>query len=151
MKSSATTPEEYIAQLPEDRKVPIQKLRQTILDHLDSDFYECINYGMLGYVVPFSIYPNGYHCNPKLPLPFMNLASQKHFIAVYHSGMYAQKEIFDWFVAEYPKHCSSKIDMGKSCVRFKKMNEIPYTLIGQLAAKLSVQEWITMYETQIKK
>ena len=91
MKSSATTPEEYIAQLPEDRKVPIQKLRQTILDHLDSDFYECINYGMLGYVVPFSIYPNGYHCNPKLPLPFMNLASQKHFIAVYHSGMYAKK------------------------------------------------------------
>ena len=151
MKSTATTPEEYIAQLPDDRKVPIQKLRQIILDHLDPGFYECINYGMLGYVVPFSIYPNGYHCNPKLPLPFMNLASQKHFIAVYHSGMYAQKEIFDWFVAEYPKHCLSKIDMGKSCVRLKKMNEIPYALIGQLAAKLSVQEWITMYETQIKK
>ena len=151
MKSTATTPEEYIAQLPDDRKVPIQKLRQIILDHVDPGFYECINYGMLGYVVPHSRYSSGYHCNPKLPLPFMNLASQKHFIAVYHSGMYAQKEIFDWFVAEYPKHCSSKIDMGKSCVRFKKMNEIPYTLIGQLAAKLSVQEWITMYETQIKK
>jgi len=151
MKSTATTPEEYIAQLPDDRKVPIQKLRQIILDHLDPGFYECINYGMLGYVVPHSRYPSGYHCNPKQPLPFMNLASQKHFIAVYHSGMYAQKEIFDWFVAEYPKHCLSKIDMGKSCVRLKKMNEIPYALIGQLAAKLSVQEWITMYETQIKK
>ncbi len=151
MKSTATTPEEYIAQLPDDRKVPIQKLRQIILNHLDPGFYECINYGMLGYVVPHSRYPSGYHCNPKQPLPFMNLASQKHFIAVYHSGMYAQKEIFDWFVAEYPKHCLSKIDMGKSCVRLKKMNEIPYALIGQLAAKLSVQEWITMYETQIKK
>ena len=151
MKSSATTPEEYIAQLPEDRKVPIQKLRQTILDHLDSDFYECINYGMLGYVVPFSIYPNGYHCNPKLPLPFMNLASQKNFIAVYHLGMYAKKEIYEWFVAEYPKHCKTKLDMGKSCVRFKKMDDIPFELIGQLAAKLSVEDWIAIYESQIKK
>ncbi len=150
MKSTATTPEEYIAQLPDDRKVPIQKLRQIILDHLDPGFYECINYGMLGYVVPHSRYPSGYHCNPKLPLPFMNLASQKHFIAVYHSGMYAQKEIFDWFVTEYPKHCSSKLDMGKSCIRFKKMNDIPYALIGQLAAKLSVQDWINLYQSQIK-
>ena len=150
MKSTATTPEEYIAQLPDDRKVPIQKLRQIILDHLDSGFYECINYGMLGYVVPHSRYSSGYHCNPKLPLPFMNLASQKHFIAVYHSGMYAQKEIFDWFVTEYPKHCSSKLDMGKSCIRFKKMNDIPYALIGQLAAKLSVQDWINLYQSQIK-
>jgi len=150
MKSSATTPEEYIAQLPEDRIVPIQKLRQTILDHLDSDFYECINYGMLGYVVPFSIYPNGYHCNPKLPLPFMNLASQKHFIAIYHSGMYAKKEIYEWFVAEYPKHCKTKLDMGKSCVRFKKMDDIPFELIGQLTAKLSVEDWIAIYESQIK-
>ncbi len=150
MKSTATTPEEYIAQLPDDRKVPIQKLRQIILDHLDPGFYECINYGMLGYVVPHSRYSSGYHCNPKLPLPFMNLASQKHFIAVYHSGMYAQKEIFDWFVTEYPKHCSSKLDMGKSCIRFKKMNDIPYALIGQLAAKLSVQDWINLYQSQIK-
>ena len=150
MKSTATTPEEYIAQLPDDRKVPIQKLRQIILDHLDPGFYECINYGMLGYVVPHSRYSSGYHCNPKLPLPFMNLASQKHFIAVYHSGMYAQKEIFDWFVTEYPKHCSSKLDMGKSCIRFKKMNDIPYALIGQLAAKLAVQDWINLYQSQIK-
>ncbi len=150
MKSTATTPEEYIAQLPDDRKVPIQKLRQIILDHLDPGFYEYINYGMLGYVVPHSRYSSGYHCNPKLPLPFMNLASQKHFIAVYHSGMYAQKEIFDWFVTEYPKHCSSKLDMGKSCIRFKKMNDIPYALIGQLAAKLSVQDWINLYQSQIK-
>ena len=151
MNSTATTPSEYIAQLPEDRKAPIQKLRQTILDHLDPKFQECINNGMLEYVVPFTIYPEGYHCNSKLPLPFMNLASQKNFIAVYHSGMYAKKEILDWFVAEYPKHTTAKLDMGKSCVRFKKMDAIPYALIGQLAAKLSVNEWITIYESQIKK
>jgi uncharacterized protein YdhG (YjbR/CyaY superfamily) len=151
MNSKALTPSEYMTQLPEDRKDVVQKLRQTILDHIDSKFQECMNYGMLGYVVPFTIYPDGYHCNPKLPLPFMNLASQKNYIAVYHSGMYAKKEIYDWFVAEYPKYCTTKLDMGKSCVRFKKMDDIPYTLIGQLAAKMSVDEWITLYESQIKK
>ena len=151
MNSTAKTPLEYITQLPEDRKTPIQKLRTTILEPLDPKFQECINYGMLGYVVPFTICPDGYHCNPKLPLPFMNLASQKSYIAVYHSGMYAKKEIYDWFVAEYPKYCTTKLDMGKSCVRFKKMDDIPYTLIGQLAAKMSVDEWITLYESQIKK
>lgn len=151
MNSKALTPSEYMTQLPEDRKDVVQKLRQTILDHIDSKFQECMNYGMLGYVVPFTIYPDGYHCNPKLPLPFMNLASQKNFIAVYHMGMYAKKEIYDWFVTEYTKHTTAKLDMGKSCIRFKKMDAIPYALIGQLAAKLSVQEWIAIYESQIKK
>ena len=151
MNSKALTPSEYMTQLPEDRKDVVQKLRQTILDHIDSKFQECMNYGMLGYVVPFTIYPDGYHCNPKLPLPFMNLASQKNFIAVYHMGMYAKKEIYDWFVTEYPKHTTAKLDMGKSCIRFKKTDAIPYALIGQLAAKLSVQEWIAIYESQIKK
>lgn len=151
MNSKALTPSEYMTQLPEDRKDVVQKLRQTILDHIDSKFQECMNYGMLGYVVPFTIYPDGYHCNPKLPLPFMNLASQKNFIAVYHMGMYAKKEIYDWFVTEYPKHTTAKLDMGKSCIRFKKLDAIPYALIGQLAAKLSVEEWIAIYESQIKK
>lgn len=151
MNSKALTPSEYMTQLPEDRKDVVQKLRQTILDHIDSKFQECMNYGMLGYVVPFTIYPDGYHCNPKLPLPFMNLASQKNFIAVYHMGMYAKKEIYDWFVTEYPKHTTAKLDMGKSCIRFKKTDAIPYALIGQLAAKLSVEEWIAIYESQIKK
>jgi len=151
MNSKALTPSEYIAQLPEDRKDVVQKLRQTILDHIDSKFQECMNFGMLGYVVPFTIYPDGYHCNPKLPLPFMNLASQKNFIAVYHMGVYAKKEIYDWFITEYPKHTTAKLDMGKSCIRFKKMDAIPYALIGQLAAKLSADEWIAIYESQIKK
>ena len=151
MNSKALTPSEYMSQLPEDRKDVIQKLRQTILDHIDPKFQECMNYGMLGYVVPSTIYPDGYHCNPKLPLPFMNLASQKNFIAVYHLGMYAKKEIYNWFVTEHPKHTTAKLDMGKSCIRFKNMDAIPYALIGQLAAKLSIDEWITIYESQIKK
>ena len=151
MNSKAITPSEYMSQLSEDRKDVVQKLRQTILDHIDSKFQECMNYGMLGYVVPFTIYPDGYHCNPKLPLPFMNLASQKNFIAVYHMGVYAKKEIYDWFITEYPKHTTAKLDMGKSCIRFKKMDAIPYALIGQLAAKLSADEWIAIYESQIKK
>ena len=125
MQYKATTPEDYISQLPEDRKEPIMKLRQIILENLPPEIEEVINYGMLGFVIPHSAYPDGYHCDPKTPLPFMNLASQKNFIAVYHMGMYAQKEVLDWFTSEYPKHCKYKLDMGKSGVRFKKMEDIP--------------------------
>ena len=106
---------------------------------------------MIGYVVPHSKYPNGYHCDPKLPLPFINIASQKNFVALYHSGVYAKKELFDWFVTEYPKHAKYKLDMGKSCVRFKKMNDIPYDLIAELATKFTVEEWISTYESVIVK
>lgn len=120
MTSDAKTPEEYINALPQDRKDAISKLRKIILKRLPKGFSETISYGMLGYVVPHSIYPDGYHCNPKLPLPFMSIASQKNFVAIYHMGMYANKELYDWFVNEYPKHCSRKLDMGKSCIRFKK-------------------------------
>ena len=110
-----------------------------------------MGYGMLAYVVPQSIYPDGYHCNPKLPLPFINLASQKNFIALYHSGIYASKELYNWFLAAYPKHCKRKIDMGKSCIRFKNINDIPYDLIGELCAKITVAQWIEQYEKNIKK
>jgi uncharacterized protein YdhG (YjbR/CyaY superfamily) len=151
MQSKATSPEQYISELPEDRKEPISRLRQEILKHLSKEMEEVMSYGMLGYVVPHSVYPNGYHCNPKTPLPFMNLASQKNFIAVYHMGVYAKKELLDWFVAEYPKYCKRKLDMGKSCIRFKKMDDIPYKLIGELAAKMNTKEWIDIYETNIKK
>ncbi len=150
MQSKAKTPEAYMEKLPDERKAPMVKLRAAIKSQIDPNFQECMNYGMLGYVVPHSLYPEGYHCNPKMPLPFMNLASQKNFIAVYHAGIYAKKEILDWFVAEYPKHCSRKLDMGKSCIRFKKMDDIPFELIGDLAAKLTTEEWIKLYETTIK-
>lgn len=151
MQYKADTPEAYINQLPEDRKKPIEKLRQAILNNLPQEMEEVINYGMLGYVIPHSIYPDGYHCDPKTPLPFMNLASQKNFIAVYHMGIYAKKDVLDWFTQEYAKRCKYKLDMGKSCIRFKKMEAIPYDLIGELATKLSTKEWITIYENTIKK
>lgn len=151
MQYKATSPEDYISQIPEDRQNAAKKLRKVIKDNLPKDFKEGIQYGMIGYYVPHSIYPDGYHCNPEEPLPFMSFASQKNSINLYHSGVYAVPEIHDWFVAEYPKHCSRKLDMGKSCIRFKKIDEIPYDLIAELCTKLSVQNWIKIYETNIKK
>ena len=151
MTSDAKTPEEYINALPPERKEAISKLRKIIVENLPKGFSETMDYGMIGYVVPHSIYPNGYHCKPETPLPFMSLASQKNFVAVYHMGVYAHKELLDWFVNEYPKHCSRKLDMGKSCVRFKKVEEIPYELIGELASKMTTEEWIDIYESNVKR
>ena len=151
MQYKANTPEEYIAQLPEDRVEPIKKLRKTIQENLPKGFEEGINYNMIGFYVPHSKYPGGYHCDPKLPLPFMNIASQKNFIALYHSGVYAKKELLDWFVGEFPKHSKRKLDMGKSCIRFKKVDEIPYDLIAELVSKMSMEEWIEIYESNLKK
>jgi uncharacterized protein YdhG (YjbR/CyaY superfamily) len=151
MQSTAKTPDEYIDTLPEDRKKALQQLRKTILDNLPTGFKESMGYGMMGYCVPHSIYPSGYHCNPKDPLPFMGMASQKNFVAFYHMGIYADKNLHDWFVAEYGKRCKYKLDMGKSCVRFKKMDDIPYDLIGELVQKISVEDWIQTYESAFKK
>ena len=151
MQSKATTPEQYLSELPEDRKEAMLKLRKAIKENLPQGFEEVISYGMLGYVVPHSIYPSGYHCDPKLPLPFINLASQKNFIVLYHMGIYANKNLETWFVSEYPKHVKSKLDMGKSCIRFKKMDDIPFDFIGELAAKVSVEDWILNYEKAFGK
>jgi uncharacterized protein YdhG (YjbR/CyaY superfamily) len=151
MKIEATTPEQYIEQLPDERKEAISKLRKVILENLPKGFSEEMSYGMIGYVVSKSIYPGGYHANPELPLPFINIASQKNHIAVYHSGIYADKNLMDWLLQEYPKHSSKKLDMGKSCLRFKKPDEIPYELIGQLAGKMTVEEWIEIYEKNLKR
>ena len=151
MQYDASSPDDYISQLPEDRKGPVQKLRQTVKDNLPSGFEEGINYKMIGFYVPHTTYPAGYHCDPKLPLPFINVASQKNFVALYHMGMYAKKEIHDWFVSEYPKHCKHKLDMGKSCVRFKKVDDIPYDLIAQLVTKMTPSDWIDLYESNVKK
>ncbi|SDX26570.1 protein of unknown function (DU1801) [Lutibacter oricola] len=151
MQIKANNPDEYIAQIPEDRIPYFKKLRQTILDNIPKGFEEQMSYGMIGYVVPKSLYPDGYHCDTNLPLPFTNIASQKNFIALYHSGIYASPEILDWFVAEYPKHCKRKLDMGKSCIRFKKAEEIPFDLIAELMQKLTVKNWIKIYEQTIKK
>ena len=151
MISNAKTPQEYIDQLPEERKEAVNKLRNVILAQLPKGFSEGIGYGMLGYVVPHTIYPSGYHCDPKQPLPFMALASQKNSINFYHMGIYANKDIYDWFVNEFPKHSKEKLDMGKSCIRFKKPEDIPYQLIGELVAKISVEDWIATYEQNLKR
>lgn len=151
MQSKATTPAAYIKELPEDRKAVISKLRQVVVDNLPEGFKETMSYGMLGYVVPHSIYPDGYHCDPKLPLPFINIASQKNHVAVYHAGIYADKKLMKWFTDEYPKYITGKLDMGKSCVRFKNMNKIPYALLGELVTKMTVKDWIERYETANKK
>ena len=151
MQSDFKTPQEYLDSLPEERKIAIEKLRKVIKLNLPEGFQEEISYGMLGYVVPHSIYPKGYHCKPNLPLPFMNVASQKNFIALYHMGVYVNPELLNWFVAEYSKLVQSKIDMGKSCIRFKKIEDIPYELIGELASKMTVSEWISIYENNFIK
>ncbi len=151
MKSDAKTIEEYIEQLPEERQEPIRKLHEIILENLSSGFSEEISYGMIGYVVPHSVYPAGYHCDTSRPLPFMSIASQKNFVAVYHMGIYAKPELLEWFTTEYAKHCKSKLNMGKSCIRFKKMEQIPYKLIGELVGKMTSEEWISIYEANIKK
>ncbi len=150
MKYEASSPEEFISKIPEERKPVLQKLRDVILANLPAGFEETMSYGMIGYVVPHSIYPDGYHCTPELPLPFMNIASQKNFVALYHMGIYANEDILKWFQAEFPKHCKRKLDMGKSCIRFKYLDDIPYELIGELTRKIKVQDWIDTYESAIK-
>ncbi len=151
MQSKATTVDQYIQELPDDRREAMQKLRAIILKNLPEGFSEEMGYGMIGYVIPHSIYPDGYHCTPKLPLPFANIASQKNFVAFYHMGIYAEPKILAWFLEEYPKNSTAKLDMGKSCIRFKKMDQIPFELIGKLMCKISVQDWIETYETNYKK
>ena len=151
MQYDATSPEDYISQVPEERQGTLKKLRKVIKDNLPKGFEEGIQYKMIGYYVPHSVYPDGYHCDPKTPLPFMSFASQKNSVNLYHMGIYAKKELLDWFVGEYPKHCKRKLDMGKSCIRFKKMDEIPFELIGELTKKMSSKEWIDIYESALKK
>ncbi|MBR9913570.1 MAG: DUF1801 domain-containing protein [Algicola sp.] len=150
MQYDATSPEDYISQVPQERQDALKKLRTVINANIPEGFEEGMIYKMIGYYVPHSIYPDGYHCDPKTPLPFMSFASQKNSINLYHSGIYAKKELHDWFVSEYPKHCKRKLDMGKSCIRFKYLDDIPFVLIAELCQKLSVKEWIKIYETALK-
>lgn len=151
MTSNAISPDEYINQLPEERKEVMMKLREVIKKNLPEGFSEEMSYGMIGYVVSKSLYPAGYHCDPKLPLPFINIASQKNFVAFYHMGIYANENLYKWFTEEYPKHCKAKLDMGKSCIRFKKMNDVPFELLGELSGKMTPEDWISIYEKEFKK
>lgn len=147
---NADSPDDYIAQVPPERKEAISKLRKVILENIPDGFEERMSYGTIGYVVPHSVYPPGYHCDIKLPLPFLNIASQKNFIAVYHMGIFADEELLKWFKKAYSEQSELKLDMGKSCIRFKKPDKIPFRLIGELASKLTANEWISIYEKKIK-
>lgn len=150
MQSKAATVAQYLKEIPEERKDAFNKLRKAIIKNIPDGFKEEMNYGMIGYVVPHSIYPKGYHCKPKDPLPFIGIASQKNFIALYHMGLYLNKDLMDWFVKEYLKTTPYKLDMGKSCIRFKKPEQIPFDLIEKLAAKITVADWISAYEKVLK-
>jgi len=152
MQSKAQSVVEYISQVPDNQHEAILTLRKIILENIPEGFVEQMSYGMIGYVVPHSIYPDGYKCDRKLPLPFLNLAAQKNFIALYHMGIYTKPELLNWFTNEYPKHSKLKLDMGKGCIRFKNLSQIPYALIGELVQKMDVADWITHYESSyIKK
>lgn len=150
MKIEAKTVDEYISKLPQERQEAIKKLRAIINKNIPKGFHEEISYGGIGWVVPHSIYPDGYHCDPKLPLPFMGLMSQKNFISIYHMGIYSDEKLKTWFEKEYKATCKTKLDMGKSCIRLKKIDDIPYDLIGQLASKITPQDWINTYEKAFK-
>jgi len=151
MKAMGTTVEQILTNLPEDRIEAFNKLHNTIIKNMPKGFEAAISYGGLGYVVPHSIYPAGYHCKPIEPLPFAGLASQKNSINFYHMGIYSDPKLLEWFLAEYPKHSKQKLDMGKSCIRFKKFDQIPYDLIAQLMKKMSVKDWVSIYEKNLKK
>jgi hypothetical protein len=151
MKTTGATVEEILENIPEDRKEAFTNLHQTIVSNLPKGFEPGISYGMLGYVVPHHLYPAGYHCKPSEPLPFVSIASQKNSINFYHMGIYADATLLNWFVAEYPKHSKQKLDMGKSCIRFKKLDQIPYDLIGALMQKMTAEQWIALYEHNLKK
>lgn len=151
MQSTATTQAEYLAHLPQDRKEAMEKLTKIIDDNIPEGFSKVVASEMLNWVVPHSLYPAGYHCNPQQALPFIAIASQKNFIALYHMGIYSHNELHNWFVSEYPKYVKTKLDMGKSCIRFKKVDAIPFDLIGELVSKMTVQQWITVYEAVLKR
>lgn len=149
MQSKEISVDKYIESLPRERQDVIRKLRSTIVKNLPKGFEECMNYGMIGYVVPHSLYPKGYHVDPKTPLPFMALASQKNFVALYHMAVYSDPKLLKWFTDSYAKACRRKLDMGKSCIRMKKMDDIPYELIGELSGRLTPKQWIDIYENAL--
>ncbi len=144
------TPKDYISELPPERLSYFTRLRDTVLENIPKGFEEVISYGMISYSVPHRLFPKGYHCDPTIPLPFVSIASQKNFIALYHMGIYGSPTLLKWFVNEYPKHCKTKLDMGKSCIRFKKMDQIPYELIAELMKKITVKDWITLYQGNLE-
>lgn len=150
MNYDAGTVEEYIHKLPEGRRQVVEQLRSIIKENLPAGFEEQLAYGMLAYVVPLSLYPKGYHAKPGEALPFLSLASQKSHVALYHMGLYNNKALLDWFIRQYENCVPTKLDMGKSCIRFKNMKTIPFDLIGDLCRKMTVEDYVRQYEEALK-
>lgn len=151
IQSAADTPEAYLAELPDERRPAVERLRAAILDNLPAGFEETMSYGMIGYVVPHALYPDGYHCNPEQPLPFMSLANQKQYVAVYHMGIYTDEDLMRWFKDAYRARAEGRLDMGKSCIRLRKPDQAPFELFGELASKMTPQDWIDRYEAVVRR
>jgi Domain of unknown function (DU1801) len=148
MKNSATTVEEYLQGLPADRRVAISAVRKAILGSLPKGYVECMSYGMIGYVVPHSLYPAGYHCDPKLPLPYACLGSQKNHMALHLMTVYGDPATEKWFRKAWTD-AGKKLDMGKACVRIKKLEDVPLDVVGQVIARVPVKEYIARVEKMI--
>lgn len=148
MTSDAKTPDAYVESLPEDRREAVRKLRETFRANLPEGYEEGMQYGMIGYYVPHSVYPPGYHCDPKQPVPFAGIANQKQYVSVYLMCIYMDPALTERFVGEYGK-TGKKLDMGKGCVRFKKMDDIPYDLLGETIARIPVDAFLARYESEI--
>jgi len=150
MTSSGATVEEYLAELPPDRREVIAAVRAVILANLDSAYQEKMAYGMIGYSIPHSVYPAGYHCNPKDPLPFAGLASQKNSMAVYLMSLYIQADGADtaWFESEWAKS-GRKLDKGKSCIRFQKLGDLDLNVLGQAIKRVPAKLYIKYYEANL--
>jgi len=146
MKSAAQTVDEYLKGLPADRREAISAVRRIILANLPDGYQECISYGMIGYVVPHSIYPKGYPCNPKLPLPFANLGSQKNHMALHLMSVYGDSKTEQWFRKSW-EAAGKKLDMGKACVRFKRLEDVPLEVVGQVFARTPVADYIARIES----
>jgi len=151
MTYHAKTVDEYIDMVPKERKEVLNRLRDIFSSELPQGFQESIQYHMMAYTIPHDIYPKGYHVNSSEPLPFISIASQKNHIAIYHLGLYMNQDLLDWFVNEYLHRTNHKLDMGKSCIRFKNLEKIPYDLLKELAGKMTVEDYIKIYEESIKR
>ena len=150
MQSKAKSVDQYLAELPFDRREAINAVRKVILKNLPDGFEEGMQYGMIGYFVLHKLFPAGYHCDPSQPLTFAALASQKNYMAIYLMTIYGHKETEEWFVKAY-KASGKKLDMGKSCVRFKKLDDLPLDVIGQAIARVPVEKYIRAYQRAREK
>ena len=151
MYSNASSVQQYLEELPADRQPVMKALFEAMKAAFPPGFEATVGYGMIGFTVPHRIYPAGYHCNPKDPLPFAGLASQKNHISFYHMGVYADPALLEWFQKAYAERVPGKLNMGKSCVRFSNPAKVPIDLLAELCSKMTVNDWIALYEKQLKR